>query len=166
MQLTEATKKGLQILKQISPFIARGRLAGSIRRKKPIVRDIDIVVELKPNNLDKLKNFISKLGEVKLKGNKLLKFIATDNVVICTPKSPMKLTSLFFIQMMINQVKWRYSYGRQCYKTKFAQTKIYLPVNNNGELNESFIEHVIKNTTYWSLIENELENLVIPSSAT
>ena len=82
MQLNEAHKKGLQILKQISPFIARGRLAGSIRRKKPIVRDIDIVVELKPNNLDKLKNFISKLGEVKLKGNKLLKFIATDNVQI------------------------------------------------------------------------------------
>jgi len=82
MELTEATKKGLQILKQISPFVSRGHLAGSIRRKKPIVRDIDIVVELKPNNIDKLKNFIFKLGEVKLKGDKLIRFIATDNAQV------------------------------------------------------------------------------------
>lgn len=82
MQLNEAQKKGELILRNIAPFIVRGRLAGSIRRKKPIVRDIDIVVELKPNNLDNLKNFISKLGEVKLKGDKLIRFIATDNVQV------------------------------------------------------------------------------------
>ena len=82
MQLHEACQKGLQILKQISPFIARGRLAGSIIRKKPIVRDIDIVVELKPNHLDKLKKCLAEIGKIKLKGDKLIRFITTDNVQV------------------------------------------------------------------------------------
>lgn len=82
MQLNEAHKKGLQILKQISPFIARGHLAGSIRRKKPFVRDIDIVIELKPQNSDKLKESLSNLGELKLKGNKLIRVITKDNIQV------------------------------------------------------------------------------------
>lgn len=82
MQLNEARKKGEQILKQIAPFIVRGRLAGSIRRKKPFVRDIDIVVEVQLQNLDKLKNFVSQLGELKLKGDKLVRLITNDNVQI------------------------------------------------------------------------------------
>ena len=82
MQLSEARQKGLQILKQISPYIARGRLAGSIRRKKPIVKDIDIVIELKPQNLDKLKGGISKVGELKLKGDKLIRVITKDGVQV------------------------------------------------------------------------------------
>lgn len=86
----------------------------------------------------------------------LKKFIATDNVVICIPKIPLQLTSLFFVQLMINQTKWRYSYGRQCYKTKFAQTQIYLPVKKNGELDEEYMENLIKNTPYWNLIYDEL----------
>ncbi|MBI2660413.1 hypothetical protein HYX07_04585 [Candidatus Woesearchaeota archaeon] len=82
MRLDEAQKKGLQILKQVSPFIARGRLGGSIRRKNPVVRDIDIVIELKPQNLDKLKDYVSKLGELKLKGDKLIRVITKDNTQV------------------------------------------------------------------------------------
>lgn len=82
MQITEAQKKGEQILKQISSFIARGRLAGSIRRKKPIIKDIDIVVELKPDNLDKLKEYLAEIGSLKLKGDKLIRFITIDNIQV------------------------------------------------------------------------------------
>ena len=82
MKLDEAIKKGVQILRKISPFIARGQLAGSIRRKKLIVRDIDIVVELKPNHLDKLKKCLAEIGKIKLKGDKLIRFITTDNVQV------------------------------------------------------------------------------------
>lgn len=86
----------------------------------------------------------------------LKEFMATDNVVICAPKNPLQLATLFFIQFMINQTKWRYSYGRQCYKTKFARTEIYLPVKKNGELDERFMENFITNTSYWNLIDSEL----------
>ncbi len=36
-------------------------------------------------------------------------FIATDNVVICKPKKPCELAGVFFMALMINRVKWRYS---------------------------------------------------------
>src|SRR3989338_2135208 len=82
MQLNEAKKRGMQIYKQISPYVKRGRLAGSIRRNKTFVGDIDIVIELKPNNLDQLKNSLMGLGELRLKGDKLIRFITKDNTPV------------------------------------------------------------------------------------
>ena len=82
MQLTEAKKRGMQIYKQISSYVKRGRLAGSIRRNKPFVRDIDIVIELKPDNLDNLKKCLEEIGNIKLKGDKLIRFITFDNTQV------------------------------------------------------------------------------------
>lgn len=82
-------------------------------------------------------------------------FLATDNVVLCTPKPQhknVKLTTLFFVALMLNFVKWRYSYGRQCYKTKFAKTEILLPVMETGDLDETYMASVVENTTYWPLV--------------
>lgn len=58
-------------------------------------------------------------------------FIATDNVVICTPIFEMRITTLFFIALSLNLEKWRWCYGRQCYKTKFSKTSIFMPLKNN-----------------------------------
>ena len=69
-------------------------------------------------------------------------FIATDNVVLCVLRpeyESLKLSFLVFIQAMMNHMKWRYSYGRQCYKTKYEKTKIWLPIMSNGNLNEKYI---------------------------
>ena len=63
-------------------------------------------------------------------------FIVTDNIVICVPLRDFSLTSLIFIQYMLNRQTWRYSYGRQCYKTKFANTTIPLPVDKYQEPDE------------------------------
>lgn len=82
MQLNEAKKRGMQILRQISPYVKRGRLTGSIRRKKSLVRDIDIVIELRPQNLDKLKESLSNLGELKLKGDKMIRVVTKDNIQV------------------------------------------------------------------------------------
>ena len=56
-------------------------------------------------------------------------FIATDNVIVCNPKQELKITTMYFITLMLNYQKWRYSYGRQCYKEKFSQVSIFVPVN-------------------------------------
>ena len=82
MQLIEAQEKGKQILRQLEQFIVKGQLVGSIRRKKPIVRDIDIVIELKPDNLDNLKKSLSELGNLTLKGKKLIRLITSDNIQV------------------------------------------------------------------------------------
>jgi len=83
-------------------------------------------------------------------------FIATDNVVLCNLKEnyeDISLASLYFVTFMINRMKWRYSYGRQCYKTKFAKTEIFLPVTESGEIDFSYMEGMVKSTKYWSLVE-------------
>lgn len=74
-------------------------------------------------------------------------FIATDNILICSPKRPLQVTTLFFIVMMLNLQKWRYSYGRQCYKTKFSVVKIPLPVQGDNELNETYMKSVVEGRT-------------------
>jgi len=78
-------------------------------------------------------------------------FMATDNVVICKPIKKFRLTTLFFIQLMINKEKWRYSYGRQCYKTKFERTDIFLPVKGK-DIDEEHIEKIVKNCYGWDMV--------------
>ena len=83
-------------------------------------------------------------------------FIATDNVVILEPKRDLKITTLFFIQFMINKTSWRYSYGRQCYKKMFSKTNVYLPIDDNDEIDETIMEKIVKNTQYYDYIESYL----------
>lgn len=83
-------------------------------------------------------------------------FIATDNVVLCTPQAKyqdLSVASLYFVAMMINRVKWRYSYGRQCYMAKFAKTEFLLPITESGNLDKEYMEIMVKGTKYWKLVE-------------
>ena len=50
-----------RIVKQLKPYCRRIEIAGSIRRKKPNPKDIDIV--LIPKNRDKLEEFMRKKGK-------------------------------------------------------------------------------------------------------
>lgn len=87
-------------------------------------------------------------------------FMSTDNVVILVPKIIMKLTTLYFIQTILNRMRWRYSYGRQCYKGKLTQTKISLPISpssmNKFNLDEDFMEKVVTNSSYWNYLQSKI----------
>lgn len=80
------------------------------------------------------------------------KYIATDNVVVCTPKVKMSIETLFFIAMMLNREKWRWLYGRQCYKTKFSKTEVFLPLKNN-KIDEDIIATIVKNGWGWKFVK-------------
>lgn len=80
-------------------------------------------------------------------------FIATDNVVILIPKQKMSLGCLLFIASMINREKWRVSYGRQCYKTVFAKTNIFLPIKENGDLDNECMNEISSNSYNFKGIE-------------
>ncbi len=88
----------------------------------------------------------------------LREFIATDNVVICTPKFTASPTTLFFLAFMINHQKWRYSYGRQCYLKKLEQVKLHLPVSDNGKIDEQAIAQIVSQATYWQAIEKQFSD--------
>lgn len=82
-------------------------------------------------------------------------FIATDNVVLCTPKeeyADTDLECLMFIEFAMNQLKWRYSYGRQPYKTKYAEAQIALPVDSNEEIDWQYMRDTVTNTSHWPLV--------------
>ena len=82
-------------------------------------------------------------------------FIATDNVVMCTPKpefAGFTPASLTFAAQMIADVKWRYSYGRQCYQSRFAKTEFSMPVLEDGTLDYSYMEQMVEAVPYWPLV--------------
>jgi len=73
MQLKQAEKIAEEVVKRLSPYCSRIEVAGSIRRQKPTVNDIDIV--LIPSDPWNLSHVISGLGPVKLMGDKLKRVI-------------------------------------------------------------------------------------------
>lgn len=85
-------------------------------------------------------------------------YIATDNVVILTPKKHYAPPTMFFIALMVNREKWRWRYGRQCYKTKLSSLSIQLPINSDGEIDETFIEKVVIPRWGWGFIDSYLRS--------
>lgn len=85
-------------------------------------------------------------------------FIATDNVIVCKPKKYYRPTTLYFIAFMLNQQKWRYSYGRQCYKEKLSKVNLDLPSVNKGELNEDVMQKIVEQGSYWPLLIARFKN--------
>ena len=83
-------------------------------------------------------------------------FIATDNILVCVPKKPMKVASLFFIAFILNNQKWRYSYGRQPYKAKLQNSSILLPVTQDGEFDQDMAESFVTTRSYWPRIKEAL----------
>lgn len=82
-------------------------------------------------------------------------FMATDNVIVCVPHQPMRVTTAYFIAAMVNSQKWRYSYGRQCYQDKLASFSIKVPWRT-GEIDEGAIEQMVKNQAYWPYLHTQI----------
>ena len=55
LELTQADKLAAQILAELKPFCERIEIAGSIRRRRPLVNDIDIVVLPHPDQTNALR---------------------------------------------------------------------------------------------------------------
>ena len=86
------------------------------------------------------------------------KFIAKDDVAVLIPKSPLRGTTLLFVQMMLLRETWRYSYGRKCFKEKLTRTVINLPVKD-GEIDEESMQEVMWSTAYWGFIQPRVRDV-------
>jgi len=80
-------------------------------------------------------------------------FTTKDNVLICKPLKEYKFSTLLFFVTQINSLKWRFSYGRKCYENKASKLKIFLPINNKGELDEEYLNSVFKKTEMWGVLK-------------
>lgn len=80
-------------------------------------------------------------------------FTAKDNVIVFNLSNKIKLATVFYIIMEINRVKWRFSYGRKCYLNKVDKIKILLPCKNNKEIDDEYIERLMKSFSGWKLVK-------------
>ena len=87
-------------------------------------------------------------------------FQATDNVVVCVPRSSMRHTSAYFIAAMINCQKWRYSYGRQPYIGKLSALTTQVPWHNNV-LDEVAIGRIVESQPYWQFVKTTFEGGIV-----
>ncbi|MBA4179198.1 MAG: hypothetical protein C0506_01280 [Anaerolinea sp.] len=82
-------------------------------------------------------------------------FATKDDVAICIPRTKMRLTTLLFIQVMMNRERWRFSYYRKCYLEKLRRFEVLLPVLKDG-LDEDTMERVVSGTPYWPYLNQML----------
>jgi len=74
MQLERAKAIAEEVIKRLSPYCQRIEVAGSVRRKKPTVNDVDFV--LIPSDLWNLQHEIMGLGQVRISGMKIMRVMA------------------------------------------------------------------------------------------
>lgn len=82
----------------------------------------------------------------------LHEFFASDKVVLCVPKMPMRPSTLFFIAFAINHQRWRYSYGRSCFERTLSFASIDLPIQSDGTIHEEVMEQIVKQASYWHAV--------------
>ena len=79
IELEQAQRIAQEVVKRLNPYCHRIEIAGSIRRKKLQVNDIDLV--LIPNDLWNFHTELMKLGQLKMSGSKIIRVIF-DNTPI------------------------------------------------------------------------------------
>lgn len=75
-------------------------------------------------------------------------FIVTDNVIVLQPRAEMPLETVVLIAAMINQQKWRYGYGRQCYQRKLSGMTVEVPWRTGG-LDQDAAKTLVRQQPYW-----------------
>jgi len=85
------------------------------------------------------------------------RFAAYDNVGVCVPKIDLKATTLFLITLMLNRERWRYSYGRKCYKAKLQNLQIKLPATFDDKIDQDLIEEIVNTQDVFGYIAKMLK---------
>ena len=71
MKIEEARLIAEEVRQTLSPYCDRIEIAGSIRRGKPIVKDIDIVLIEKPQAVLIINAALSSIGSIDMNGSKI-----------------------------------------------------------------------------------------------
>ncbi|MBA7683403.1 hypothetical protein ES703_91767 [subsurface metagenome] len=73
MELERAQRTAEAVIKRLAPYCKKIEVAGSIRRKRPWPKDIDLV--LIPNDLWNFHAELTKLGQLKMSGMKIMRLM-------------------------------------------------------------------------------------------
>jgi type I restriction enzyme M protein len=62
------------------------------------------------------------------------RFGAKDDVAVLVPLVDLNDGVLIYVASLLNAMKWRYSYGRKCYREKLRNVQLRLPVRKANEI--------------------------------
>ena len=96
MQLERAKAIASEVIKRLSPYCQKIEVAGSVRRKKPTVNDIDFV--LIPSDLWNLQHEIMGMGQVRMSGMKIMRVMVDSVQVDLYIASPETWATLLLIR--------------------------------------------------------------------
>jgi type I restriction enzyme M protein len=82
-------------------------------------------------------------------------FATKDDVAVCFPRKPWRLSTIVFVQLMMAREKWRYSYYRKCFMGKLRRQSVVLPAKGVN-VDEDTIETIMESTTYWAALKPRL----------
>jgi len=83
------------------------------------------------------------------------RFIAKDDVAVARPKEGISIETAFFAAVMLNIERWRYSYGRKCFKAKLNAATIPMP-RKDGQLDQDWIRGLVEASPYWQALKGHL----------
>lgn len=84
-------------------------------------------------------------------------FAAKDDVAVCSPLSPLHISTELLIQIMLNRERWRYSYYRKCFMDKLRRFAVLLPARD-GRIDEDDISIAMGASPYWEHVRSHLES--------
>jgi len=96
MDLDRAQRIANEVIKRLSPYCQKIEVAGSVRRKKPQVHDIDFV--LVPSDFWNLHHEIMGMGQVRMSGMKIMRVMAGSAQIDIYFASPETWATLLLIR--------------------------------------------------------------------
>lgn len=82
------------------------------------------------------------------------------DISVLVPRTNLPLSFLFYVTALINDEKWRYSYGRKLTASRLDRMVISIPSSHEGKFDYDFIESLLKRFYGWNGIENALGRLL------
>ena len=127
------------------PIISCGRLNNGVAG----------FVSVPPENVYSHRLTIAFNGSTLTAKHHPYEFAAKDDVAVCFPRKPLRVTTELFIQVMLEKEQWRFSYYRKCYREKLERLSILLPAKG-GWIDEDAIQVAVKATSYWPFLAERL----------
>lgn len=93
-------------------------------------------------------------------------FGAKDDVAVLIPQKKLNEKTLIYVAAQLDNQKWRYSYGRKCFRNKLEKLEVDLPVDSNKNIDEDYINKLTKKTISRYIPRTNPVKYTIPSKNT
>jgi hypothetical protein len=114
------------------------------------------------NGVEKFTNLFTEQGNVLTIDSAVLgyvtyqatNFTASDHVEKLIPKFNTNIYSMFFLKTILNNEQYRFNYGRKASQSRLKELELFLPIDENNDINFDFMTSFVKSCKYSRNISN------------